>query len=155
MDKQVIERYSDFEEDIELIETRIEGLEKEKELLLKSLKRGPSEINSIEYDGMPKGSPEHKSVLEIVEKVNRINNMIFIETESLKIKKNTFKRINDKISNIQNLDKKIIFMKNVQNKSLKKIAEELGYNYDYIRRVHANANKKVTKLDTDNFVFRI
>ncbi len=144
MDKRIIKSYKELKEDIELIKMRLKGLEEERELLVKNLEKGPSDISSIAYDGMPKGSQEYRDIIYWIKALERCERNIYLETETLKIKENTLESINSKINSYHGVEKKIIYLKEVEGKNLKEIAAEIGYNYDYIRRIHANANKKVT-----------
>lgn len=135
-DKLCVEAYKPLIEEIEILEIRIEGLEREKELILKKMKRGPGEINSIAYDGMPKGNQEHKSLLIYVEDVQRLDNLIYLDKEILRVKKETLNRIEDKVKKFTGLEHKIA-IRLLKGKTLKEIAEELGYSYDWIREVNS------------------
>ncbi len=143
MDKRVIESCKELKEDIELIKMRLRGLDEERMLLVKNLEKGPSEVSSITYDGMPKGSPEHRDIIYWIDALRRCENNMYLEIDTLKIKENTLKEIYAKINGFNNLEKKIIFLKEVEGKSLKEIATEIGYSYVHVRRIHANYLKRV------------
>lgn len=132
----MIEQYKILIDEMDILSIRIEGLEQEKELILKKMKRGPAEVNSIDYSGMPRGSQEHKSLLRYVEEVQRIDNLIYLDTEILNIKKSTLKKIEDKINSMPGIENKVAFL-SAKGKKLKEIADMLGYSYHYIRRIHA------------------
>lgn len=142
MDKRVIESCKELKEDIELIKMRLRGLDEERKLLVKNLEKGPSEVSSITYDGMPKGSPEHRDIIYWIDALRRCENNMYLEIDTLKIKENTLKEIYAKINGFNDLDKKIIFLKEVEGKNLKEIAAEIGYSYVHVRRIHANYLKR-------------
>lgn len=132
----MIEQYKTLIDEIDILTIRIEGLEQEKELILKKMKRGPGEINSIDYSGMPRGSQEHKSLLRYVEDVQRLDSLIYLDTGILEIKKETLKKIEDKINSMPGIEQKVAFL-SANGKKLKEIADMLGYSYQHIRRIHA------------------
>ncbi len=141
MDKRVIESCKELKEDIELIKMRLRGLDEERKLLVKNLEKGPSDVSSIAYDGMPKGSPEHRDIIYWISTLSRCEHNIFLETETLKIKENTLKEIYNKINGFNDLEKKVLFLKEIEGKNLKEIADILGYSHDHIRRVHSKIKK--------------
>lgn len=141
MDKRIIESYKELKEDIELIETRIEGLEVDKKILQRKLGKGPSDVSSISYDGMPKGSPEHRDIIYWIEEISRIESAILIDNSILENKKKTLKKMNDKINSFKGLENKIIYLREVEGRSLKDIADILGYSHDHIRRLHSKIKK--------------
>jgi len=141
MDKRVIESCKELKEDIELIKMRLRGLGEERKLLVKNLEKGPSDVSSIAYDGMPKGSPEHRDIIYWISTLSRCEHNIFLEIETLKIKENTLKEIYNKINGFNDLEKKVIFLKEVEGKNLKEIAAEIGYSYDWVRKINAKIQK--------------
>jgi DNA-directed RNA polymerase specialized sigma subunit len=54
------------------------------------------------------------------------------------------KRMDEAISRFQGLEYKIAYRRYVLGKQLNEIADELGYTYEHIRRIHAKLRKDAT-----------
>lgn len=132
----MIGKYKELIDEIDILTIRIEGLKREKELLIKKMQRGPSEVNSIDYSGMPRGSQEYKSLIRYVEDIQRLDSLIYIDSELLDIKKETIEKIENKINSMPGIEHKVAFL-SAKGKNLKEIADMLGYSYQHIRRIHA------------------
>ncbi|MEG2412640.1 hypothetical protein [Clostridium sp.] len=132
-----------------MLKLRIEGLEDESKMITAILTKPPSEVKGMEYSGIPSGKMVNKSVLYYIDVLQRTDNMIFLDKCILDTKEKNLKEMNDRLKNIDGLDKKIIYMKEIQDKNLREIADELGYSYDHIRRVHSK-NKHATICATYN-----
>lgn len=61
--------------------------------------------------------------------------------KELKEKKQLQKEIEEHLQQFEGVDYKVARMRIVENKSLYDIADELGYSYDYIRKVNARMGK--------------
>lgn len=139
-DKLSIEAYKPLIEEIEILEMRIDGLREERELLVKKMEKGPGEVGSISYDGMPKGNAEYKDLARYIEEIKRIDSHLELDEGILSIKKATLRKIKKKVENFVGIEHKIA-IRQLQGKSLKDIAEELGYSYDWLRKVNAKMQK--------------
>ena len=47
----------------------------------------------------------------------------------------------EKIKKLEGIDYKVVYLRDIEGKSLVEIADELGYSYDYIKEISAR-NKK-------------
>lgn len=139
-DKLSMEAYKPLIEEIEILEMRIDGLREERELLVKKMEKGPGEVGSISYDGMPKGNAEYKDLARYIEEIKRIDSHLELDEGILSIKKATLRKIKKKVENFVGIEHKIA-IRQLQGKSLKDIAEELGYSYDWLRKVNAKMQK--------------
>jgi hypothetical protein len=139
-DKLSMEAYKPLIEEIEILEMRIDGLREERELLVKKMEKGPGEVGSISYDGMPKGNAEYKDLARYIEELKRIDSHLELDEGILSIKKATLRKIKKKVENFVGIEHKIA-IRQLQGKSLKDIAEELGYSYDWLRKVNAKMQK--------------
>lgn len=138
----IVSSYKNLIIEIEIAKKRIEGLEYERELVVKSLFKGaPKSVGSISYDGMPKGSAVHRSLDRTWEDIRRIDNMLFLENEILKNNLKIKNQMNERIDALEGIEYKIVYMRDIEGESLNDIAKEIGYNYDYVRRVYARYKK--------------
>lgn len=136
-DKLNIEAYKPLIEEIEILEMRIDGLKEERKLLVKKMEKGPGEVGSISYDGMPKGNAEYKDLARYIEEIKRIDSQIYLDENILDIKKTTLRKIQKKVDTFKGIEHKIA-IRQLQGKSLKEIAKELGYSYIWIRKISSN-----------------
>lgn len=134
----VVDSYKNLLIEIEIVRKRIEGLEVDRELMVKSLfKSAPKDVSSVNYDGMPKGSMSHKTLDRTWEDIRRIDNMLFLENTFLENKLKIKNQIEESISKLEGIEYEIAYKREIEGKSLKEIAEELGRSYDHVRRVHS------------------
>lgn len=140
----VVDSYKNLLIEIEIVRKRIEGLEVDRELMVKSLfKSAPKDVSSVSYDGMPKGSMSHKTLDRTWEDIRRIDNMLFLENTFLENKLKIKNQIEERISKLEGIEYEIAYKRDIEGKNLNDIAKEIGYNYDYVRRIYAKY-KKVT-----------
>ncbi|WP_243299130.1 hypothetical protein [Bacillus litorisediminis] len=125
--------YNDLRLEMEVVKEQIYFTEKELEYWF------GIRMHDKELEGIPLGAiGVHKfgvpAALEQAEKkINAINKLRDrlekLETEEGKIR--------ELLSRFKGLEYKIAYMKYVERKTLREIAEELCYSYDYIREVHS------------------
>ena len=68
-------------------------------------------------------------------RVDRLNEKIEYMQEQLDIKMARVERLKERLMQFKGLEYKIYYMRYVECKTLKEIAEELNYNYGYVRRL--------------------
>lgn len=138
----VVDSYKNLLSEIEIIKKRIEGLEYERALIIKTLhKSAPKDISSISYDGMPKGSMNHKTLDRTWQDIQRIDSMLFLENEILKNNLKVKNDIENKVKSLKGIEYEITYKRDIEGKNLSDIAKEIGYNYDYVRRIYAKYKK--------------
>ena len=137
-----IESYKDLTSEIEMAKARIEGLEKQRELLTKLLFKGPKGYTPIDMSGMPKGSRNDISLDRLVEAVSKIDNMLYIEGELLKGMEETIKKIKGKLEGLEGNKYKVAYKRIIENKAYKEIANELHLSEDYVKHIGAELNKR-------------
>lgn len=134
----VVDSYKNLLSEIEIVKKRIEGLEFERSLIIKTLhKSAPKDINSVSYDGMPKGSMSHKTLDRTWQDIQRIDSMLFLENEILKNNLKVKNEIENRVKNLKGIQYEVAYKREIEGKNLKDIAEELQCSYDHIRRVHS------------------
>lgn len=141
-----IKLYFELQSDIELLKCKLKDLEHEYEYLRSNLfLNAPTTPGAIEYDKdrvvggqVPYKMEEWtKKYDQLVDKKDKIQKLIDDKTNIL---------LDSKVimQNMNSLQRKVAFLKYVENKSLKEIAVELGYSYDHIRRTNSKF-KNATK----------
>lgn len=70
---------------------------------------------------------------ELVAQIHQCDSMIFLQEERIKKLQKDIDEIYQMIRSMNGLNKKVHYLRLVEGKSLKEIADELGYSYGYIR----------------------
>jgi len=65
----------------------------------------------------------------------QIDSMILLEEERLKNTVRTIQKIDETLQQLEGLHYKVAYMREVEKKSLQEIADELNYEYSYIRKI--------------------
>ncbi|MEI5909416.1 hypothetical protein WAK64_20520 [Bacillus spongiae] len=81
------------------------------------------------------------SMSNAAERVDKLNEKINAYQELLGLKVRLKKAFDKHLSKLTGLEYRVAYLRYVEKMSLKMIADELGYNYDYIRRVSSKINK--------------
>lgn len=147
-EKICLEAYKPLIEEIEILQMRIDGLEEERKLIVKKMEKGPGEVGSVTYDGMPKGNVEYKNLARYIEEVKRIDSHLELDESILEIKKSALKKIEKKVDSFSGPEHKIA-IRQLQGKNLKVIAKEIGYSYIQTRRIHASMKNDTKMIQTN------
>lgn len=128
----VIQSYYDLCKEIDILETRLNDLEREYTFLFKR--------------GWTNGCK--KPIMRMNMIVDRLD--VLIEetkkyTQLLEWKYETKREMEQKLSEIEGLDYKVVYMRDIQGKSLIEISVDLGYSYDWIRKISSKNPKKAQR----------
>jgi hypothetical protein len=129
--------YKDLCSEISISQIRIEGLEGQKKELMKLL-GGPTEISCQQYSEMPIGSKNAMSIDRIFEALNKIESILEIENGLLKGMVDTQIKINVKLKGLEGLQYKIMYKREIENKTIIRIAQELNYG---VRKIYRELEK--------------
>ena len=106
------------------------------------------DLRREEY-GLNRIRDTHKIGVELyANKQTKLHNEKAIILSILEDKEQTLKETIERLKKLEGLEYKIEYKKNIEGKSLKEIAEELNYNYCYVRRVYSKtktSNKGVAQ----------
>jgi hypothetical protein len=144
MDK--LQSYRDICEEIELWEVRLWDLEGQMRIIMKQFITPPRMKMVASYSGMP-----HSGMLEINlprswNEMRKIESKILECKDVLSLKIEAKMRMEKRMSGFEGLEFKVAYMRDVEKKPLYKIAEELGYTYQWIRSISAKTKRvKPTK----------
>lgn len=140
-----IDSYKDLCTEIEIYKDRINNLKEQKKIMLKLMDcNRPKDIAPIDYSGMPHGSKNFMSLDRIWEDIKHIENMLYLEITNLEHMEETKAKINSKLNGLEGLQYKVEYKHSIEGKTLQQIADELGYSYDHIRRIHSKCHNEAT-----------
>lgn len=138
-----IKSYKDLCEEIEIWKERIKAYEAEIKALKKLAKvYGPSDITGIDYSQPYVDSTKQIGLEEFLIRLRKLENHIYIHEEAIKNMEKCRKKIEERIKKLEGIDQKVVYMRDLEGKTLKEIADELGYSYQYIKEV--SAKNKIT-----------
>ena len=134
---------NDILKEIEVHNMRKKMYEIEKEYHLKKMFRGPAGYKPINLDGMPKGNSDDSSLDKQIDTLEKLQHMIDLEIWAIESLEKQVKEIKNKISQLEGLDARVVYMRDYEGKTLKDIAKELRYEEGYIRNVSARNPRKL------------
>lgn len=135
--------YKDLCKEIESLELRISDLEKERKYYTKLMGwNAPKGLNSQSFDNeRVTGDRAHMTLDRVIDRLNKIDEQLSVLDEILRVKQDAKRKIEKIMGEFEGLEYKVAYMRDVQGKPLDKIAEELGYSYDWIRKISSRVKK--------------
>lgn len=82
------------------------------------------------------------------EKMDKLSERIEWLTERLDRKKDIRKTLEKRLSELESLEYKVAYLRHIEGKALRDIAEELKYSEDWIKKVSARVTKHLEGTDT-------
>ncbi|MDF2591384.1 MAG: hypothetical protein K0S75_850 [Clostridia bacterium] len=98
-------------------------------------KDAPHEISSISYDGLPSGNGNAMSLDRIYMYLQKYESMIEHETWTIENLKKLEKEILAKVMQLDGIDQKVVYLRDIKGMKLQEIADELKYTLDYIKEI--------------------
>ncbi len=134
----VVKSYKDLCEEIEIWKWRVEAYKAEIKALKKLAKvYGPSDVKGIDYSQPKVQNTNQIGFEEFLERLYKLEHHIYIHEEAIKNMEKCRKNMEERIKKLEGIDQKVVYMRDIEGKTLKEIAEELGYSYQYIKEVSA------------------
>ncbi|GGE47747.1 hypothetical protein GCM10011391_28150 [Pullulanibacillus camelliae] len=142
--------YMDLCREIDILDIRISSLEREREHLRRMMfANAPSGASTVDYSKeRVSSSYEPFPLNEIVSRINGIDKSLEPLYKVMNEKELAKRQMEEKISEFEGLDYKVAYLR-MQGKSLIEIADELGYSYDWIKKVSSRINKGTFKALLD------
>jgi DNA-directed RNA polymerase specialized sigma24 family protein len=106
-------------------------------------KDAPHEISAINYDGQPHGNGNAMSYDRIHMYMQKYERMIELETGTLQNLKDLKVETYAKVLQLDSLDYKVVYLRDIENIDLQEIADILGHDHGYIKNI-SSRNKHVT-----------
>lgn len=138
-----VKSYKDLCEEIEIWKERLKTYEIQLKAIIKLAKLdGPSDITAIDYSKPYVDETKQIGFEEALEMIHKLESHIYLHREAIANMEKSKKRIEEEIKKLEGLDKKVVYMRDIEGKTLKEIADELGYSEIYIKKISAR-NKRV------------
>lgn len=141
----IIKSYKDLCKEIKIWELRVETYEAE----IRAIKRlarlyGPSDVKGIDYTKPRVQESNQIGFEEALFRLHQLEEHISMHQSTIDEMEELKKEMEERIGRLDGLDKKVVYMREIQGKSLKEIADELGYSEIYIKKISARNPKKYT-----------
>jgi len=136
-----LKSYRDLCKEIELWEIRLWDLEGERRLLMKQMMNPPQVKLCANYSGMPGAGARIIDLPKAWTQMQDIEQRIGECKDVLSLKRETKRRMEKVLSEFESLEYRVAYMRDVEQKPLYKIAEEMGYSYDWIRRISSRLRR--------------
>lgn len=145
----IIESYKDLCEEIEIWKERLTTYEIQIEAISKLAKLdGPKDITGIDYSQPYVDSTSQIGFEEALDMLGKLESHIYLHQQAIQNMEKSKRKIEDRIKRLKGIDKRVVYMRDIEGMTLIDIAEELGYSYDYIREISAR-NKRTHSYPTD------
>src|SRR5699024_1463954 len=139
-----IKSYKELCNDINFWKARLKSYEIQLETIKKEAKLyGPGDIKAIDYSEPSVQETPQISFEAALKQMKKIESHILLHQNTIERLEKLKKEIEDNIKELEGIDKKVVYMRDIEGKKLVDIAEELGYSYDYIREI-SSKNKRPT-----------
>lgn len=129
--------YWELCEDIEIWTCRYESYKAQYKAIKKMARlEGPKDINGIDYSQpVVSSSGNQMDILEGLDRLRRLEHHLYIHSEAIEKMREEKEKMEKQLKDLVGLEYRVIYMRDIEGKSLKEIAIELNYNYQYIREV--------------------
>ncbi|WP_242315429.1 hypothetical protein [Bacillus cereus group sp. BfR-BA-01355] len=140
----------DLEQEIEVLKIQIRDLEIEHKFLMKNMSMNtPKFISVVDYTKeRVQGGQMPFDLSEIHNRHNKIAGKINVLTEMVQEKQKVMNQVKDVMGNMKDLEKRIMYYRDVKGMNLKQIAVLLNYSHSHIRRV----SSKMKRYDAKNML---
>ncbi|KEK24725.1 sigma factor-like helix-turn-helix DNA-binding protein [Bacillus gaemokensis] len=133
----------DLEQEIEMLKIQIQDLEIEHKFLIKNMNMTAPKFNGVVNYEKERvlGGKVPLGLDEILIRNNKIADKMHVLTELVKEKQTVMDQGRLVMEKMTDLEKRIMYYRDVKGMNLKQIAELLNYSYDHIRRVSSNMKR--------------
>lgn len=105
---------------------------------------GPSKMSGIDYTQPAVQGSGQLAFEEYLIRLRKLENHIYIHEEAIEGMIKSRNKIKGRMEELEGLDKKVVYMRDIEGKALKDIANELGYSEIYIKKISARNSKEYT-----------
>lgn len=141
-----LESYRDLCKEIELWEIRLEELQDERTYLLRKMSSAPITKLCASYSGMPGAGMMTIDFPRAWREAQDVDGRIDECKDILSLKREAKRRMERVMENWETLEYKVAYMRDVEQKKLEQIAIDLGYSYDWIRRLSMRVKRLRVKI---------
>jgi len=135
--------YDELCKEIEIYEECLSSYKSELRKLRRiMLRNGSPRMRLVsQIDGLPKGQGDKEPFINLAQRYLDIENRINDIEDILDLKREAKARIELRLNGLKGLDYQIVFKRDIEGKTLKQIADELKYSYDWIRERSAKLKR--------------
>ncbi len=138
-----IKSYKELCKELYIWKERLETYKIQLEAIKKAGKLyGPGDIKGVDYTQPYVDGTSQISFEAALKQMQKIENHIMLHQDTIDKLERSKKKIEEYIKTLDGLDRKVVYMRDVEGKKLADIAEELGYSEIYIKKISAK-NKRV------------
>lgn len=133
--------YTDLTKEIEVLEIRRDELMGELRIIERKMTAGPKTKLVASYSGMPGGSGADTPLPQMWHMVNDIQSTIEDIVDILDLKYEAKKRMESVMGEMQSLERRVAYMRDIERKTTAQIAEQLNYSHGWIMKVSAKLKR--------------
>ncbi|MBB6731899.1 hypothetical protein [Cohnella zeiphila] len=134
--------YKDLCNEIEILMIRKDELDKELGIIKRRIyASGPRTKLVASYSGMPGGGSNERPIEETWSLYNAVEEALEDVNDILDLKLDAKKSMEKCMSQFDTLEYRVAYMRDVERKRIAKIADELGYSYDWIAKISSRLKR--------------
>lgn len=129
--------YWELCEDIEIWTCRYESYQAQYKAIKKMARlEGPRDIQGIDYSQpVVSSSGNQMDILEGLDRLRKLESHLYLHSEAIEKMREQKEKMEKQLKNLVGLEYRVIYMRDIEGKSLRTIAKELKYSYQYIREI--------------------
>jgi len=133
--------YKDLLLEIQIYNIRVEDIEIELDSLKRSIYTPPKELEGVDYSQVKTKISNVIPFEDIANRIIVLKDQLHRNREILDKKNQYRKKMKNNIKKLSGIDYHVTYLRDVEDLSLKDIAQKLNYDYSHIKRVSAR-NKR-------------
>lgn len=135
--------YWELCEDIDIWKSRYESYKAQYNAIIKMARlEGPQHVKGIDYT-QPRvtSSGNQMDILNAIELLSKLESHLYLHSEAIMRMEEEKLNMEKSLKDFIGLEYKVMYLRDIEGKSLINISKELGYSYDYIKEISARNNK--------------
>lgn len=141
-----LQSYRDLCKEIELWEIRLDDLEQERRIIVRQMMTPPQTKLCANYDSLPGGGMMVIDFPKAWGHMQSIEQRIAECKDVLSLKREAKKRMEKVMSQLDTIEYKVAYMRDIEHKPLKTIAEDIGYSYEWTRKISMRVKRLREKV---------
>ena len=141
----IVKSYKDLCQEIEIWKWRIEAYKAEiKALKVLAKAYGPGEVKAVDYSQPSISGTGQIGFEEFILRLRKLESHIYLHEETIETMTRSKLKMEEHLEKLEGLDRRVVYMRDIEEKKLADIAEELGYSEIYIKKISARNPKEYT-----------
>jgi len=141
---EALTSYHDLCKEIEVLELRAEGLEEEAKLIQRKLNPAPVVKLVASYSGMPGAGMSYTPLDKLWKRMAELQTELQDIYDILELKCEYKMRMEKRMHELEGLEYRVAYLRDVERMPLAQIAKELKYSYEWIRKISARVKRMRT-----------